>query len=374
MAACGGGEPAKAPVAAPKVTEKHAELELPSAKHPSTIDASDAPRVTVAHGAVTIEGKAVGSLPDKIERIDGLFEALKVRREAWKGAHPGKDFPGVVLLAIDRAASLAGVKSAFQTAAFSGYPNISFVVRGPDGHEGRVSVDAQVPGPPHDGPVERALLWVSADGDKRLVHIFDDKGALGMVTETSPAELDAKITSLWPKIGIHRAASDRKFDQAVVYASDISYSALVETIDALHGADRNFTVGSSTDRVPAINVTFSVGKPPESGDAPFVGEGVNGRVPPEIIQRVVRGRFAEMRKCYEAGLARDKHLTGKVSVKFEIGPKGKVTNAGAHESTTMPDQAVVQCVVKEFTALVFPEPSGGKVIVVYPINFTPEDD
>ena len=46
----------------------------------------------------------------------------------WKQLHPGKDFPGVVILQIDQDVKAVVVKSVFQTAAFSGYPNVSFMV------------------------------------------------------------------------------------------------------------------------------------------------------------------------------------------------------------------------------------------------------
>ena len=46
----------------------------------------------------------------------------------WKQLHPGKDFPGVVVLQVDQDVPAVVVKSCFQTAAFAGYPNVSFMV------------------------------------------------------------------------------------------------------------------------------------------------------------------------------------------------------------------------------------------------------
>jgi hypothetical protein len=46
----------------------------------------------------------------------------------WKQLHPGKEFPGVVVLQIDQDVTAVVVKSVFQTAAFAGYPNVSFMV------------------------------------------------------------------------------------------------------------------------------------------------------------------------------------------------------------------------------------------------------
>jgi hypothetical protein len=63
-----------------------------------------------------------------MQRIDELFNILKSKRELWKQTHPTKEFPGVVLLQIDQNIKAVIVKSVFQTAAFAGFPNVSFMV------------------------------------------------------------------------------------------------------------------------------------------------------------------------------------------------------------------------------------------------------
>ena len=63
-----------------------------------------------------------------MQRIDELFNILKAKRELWKQTHPTKDFPGVVMLQIDQDVKAVIVKSVFQTAAFAGFPNVSFMV------------------------------------------------------------------------------------------------------------------------------------------------------------------------------------------------------------------------------------------------------
>jgi hypothetical protein len=97
---------------------------------------------------------------------------------------------------------------------------------------------------------------------------------------------------------------------------------------------------------------------------------VSGRLPPEIIQRVVRQHMGELRRCYEAGLRRDPKLTGTVRVKFVIDRSGSVSTA-AEADSTLPDHEVGRCMVRTFYTLRFPEPDGGIVVVVYPINLNP---
>ncbi len=98
---------------------------------------------------------------------------------------------------------------------------------------------------------------------------------------------------------------------------------------------------------------------------------VNGRLPPEVIQRIVRQNFGRFRLCYENGLRQNAQLQGRISVRFQIGRDGAVTQA-ADGGSTLPDQAVVACVARAFLGLSFPQPEGGIVTVVYPIDFAPD--
>ncbi|WP_433931424.1 AgmX/PglI C-terminal domain-containing protein [Sorangium cellulosum] len=97
---------------------------------------------------------------------------------------------------------------------------------------------------------------------------------------------------------------------------------------------------------------------------------VSGRLPPEVVQRIVRQSFGRFRLCYEEGLGRYPRLQGRVTVHFTIDPSGAVVNA-RHGSFDLPDAAVVSCVVRAFPALSFPAPEGGSVDVVYPLHFAP---
>ncbi|MBK8214634.1 MAG: AgmX/PglI C-terminal domain-containing protein [Myxococcales bacterium] len=100
----------------------------------------------------------------------------------------------------------------------------------------------------------------------------------------------------------------------------------------------------------------------------------HGRIEPVVIQRVARASFGSFTRCYEAGLARDPKLQGRVSTKFVIELDGSVSQAAVGAATTLPDKAVVSCVVEVFGRLRFPRPEGGIVDVVYPLSFSPEVD
>ncbi|WP_437989659.1 AgmX/PglI C-terminal domain-containing protein [Sorangium sp. So ce145] len=97
---------------------------------------------------------------------------------------------------------------------------------------------------------------------------------------------------------------------------------------------------------------------------------VSGRLPPEVIQRIVRQSFGRFRLCYERGLQRDAGLQGRVIVRFTIDPRGALVNA-RDGGSDLPDSASVSCVVRAFRDLTFPAPEGGSVDVVYPLLFSP---
>ena len=98
---------------------------------------------------------------------------------------------------------------------------------------------------------------------------------------------------------------------------------------------------------------------------------VNGRLPPEVIQGVVREYFRRSRACHESALRDHPDLNGFVTVKFVIQRDGSVAAASDHDST-LTDHAVVQCFVDAFGQMSFPAPEGGIVTVVYPIELAPE--
>jgi hypothetical protein len=94
---------------------------------------------------------------------------------------------------------------------------------------------------------------------------------------------------------------------------------------------------------------------------------VGGRLPPEVVRRVVRQSLPRLRACYEKGIARDATLKGTVPIAFTIGPDGAIGNVRA-EGGTLVDKDLRACLVGVFGGLSFPEPEGGSVLVSYPLE------
>jgi biopolymer transport protein ExbD len=108
------------------------DVNVPPAENAETM--IDAPMVTVHNGQVLVDGAFAGSARaieelGRMERIEPLFNVLRAKRELWAQLQPKARFPGACVLAIDGSTPAVVVKSVFQTAAFAGYPNVSFLVK-----------------------------------------------------------------------------------------------------------------------------------------------------------------------------------------------------------------------------------------------------
>ena len=106
-------------------------VKLPKAENVD--DIVDAPMVAVNGNQILVDGQLAGSTRSieelgRLQKIDELFNMLKAKRELWKQVQPNKPFPGVCILQVDQDVPALVVKSVFQTAAYAGYPNVSFMV------------------------------------------------------------------------------------------------------------------------------------------------------------------------------------------------------------------------------------------------------
>jgi hypothetical protein len=131
-----------------------------------------------------------------------------------------------------------------------------------------------------------------------------------------------------------------------------------------HGPGSDQGIGDGRGRPPRQHVVRS----PRVVEATVE---VNGRIPREVIQRVVHENFGRFRLCYENGLRGNPALQGRVVVKFTIDRTGAVAMS-ADGGSDLADAKVARCVVRGFGNLSFPPPGGGMVTVVYPVVLSPE--
>jgi hypothetical protein len=370
-------------------------LGLPTAQNAAPLAEGAVPVVSVLGSSVTVDGVVVGDASvivtsGRLQRIDGLFESLKAKRATWKAANAGKPFPGVVLLGFEKVAPAVLVKSVFQTAAFAGFPNAGFAVRGTSGAVGRLDVDAIVPAPPPAPPPPSSRLIVSVAHGK-LTLVWHKEGAVVATTDVASIAdpklfdlLAGRLEKEWPRYATHTGSTDQAIDQAILdVPDDFDYAHLIAIVDTIQGVRRELDLGGLVGKVSALNVSLSVAKEPVADPDPPAAHPSNrvegtrtghGTLPPEVIQRVVRQNFRRFEVCYDKGLARNGALAGRFAAKFVIAQDGTVKDVFEADGPSFPDSEVVACLVSEFARLVFPRPEGGVVTVVYPINFKQDDD
>jgi len=87
------------------------------------------------------------------------------------------------------------------------------------------------------------------------------------------------------------------------------------------------------------------------------------------IARVVRKRSHSLRSCYERYRRKFPKARGKISARWTVGLRGKVSKVAIVKNTVAP--AVGKCVGKVIMRMRFARPEGGKCVVQWPFKFAP---
>ncbi len=123
---------------------------------------------------------------------------------------------------------------------------------------------------------------------------------------------------------------------------------------------------------PSADPLASGKSDPRPGIAVLTSE-KDGGPPPgmdrDIIRRLIRGKMAAIKACYEAGLARDAKLHGRVEVEFAIAPNGETT-VRKTTSDLKNGGDVEKCIGKVVASLAFPQ-TAEQIIVTYPFVLEP---
>lgn len=96
---------------------------------------------------------------------------------------------------------------------------------------------------------------------------------------------------------------------------------------------------------------------------------VSGRLSPEAIRSTVREHYPAFGKCYDT--LPPPLAPAEVEMRFTIGSDGTVKEGSIDAKNAKP---LGPCVEAAMFAMVFPEPLGGNVTVVYPLKFAPRSD
>lgn len=111
-------------------------------------------------------------------------------------------------------------------------------------------------------------------------------------------------------------------------------------------------------RPPPSNPTISPSQPV-----------VVGAMDKDVLRRVILRNRNRFKYCYQRQLATNPNLQGKVVTRFVIGPDGNVATV-QDAGSTLSDSTVIACVHRTFKTMMFPQPTGGGVVIVtYPLVF-----
>jgi hypothetical protein len=102
------------------------------------------------------------------------------------------------------------------------------------------------------------------------------------------------------------------------------------------------------------------------------GAPTRGKLPKAVVDERLKAAGPAIQACYERGLKTKPTLRGNVDIDFVVAPDGKVAHASAGSGEgALDDAATVDCILGEIRKLTFPEPSGGRVFLNYPLHFEP---
>ena len=149
----------------------------------------------------------------------------------------------------------------------------------------RIDANANVPGPatepppctdPSGAPCKpEARLHVQTTDPTKFLLVWKE-GATVVRTAEVPREasrtkigkdgktivsfpaLAARMNEEWKTSGVHRDATDKQFDKAVVHAgNDMPYGEIVAVMDAVSQPKRQFGAGGHTAQAAAFEMTFA---------------------------------------------------------------------------------------------------------------------
>ncbi|MBI5535640.1 MAG: AgmX/PglI C-terminal domain-containing protein [Deltaproteobacteria bacterium] len=300
-------------------------------------------------------------------KLDSEAGCTELMREATKHINTYAD----LLVAVDSSvpfSRMSCLSAAWQKLSASGPESRArphWVVKDPVGPTTKLA-------PPFDkmisglGATRERDRFSSTRPTVRHVHVAKARLTLARAAGEEPARKEGDLAAQRAWL---RTMVDGSMELSLTAEPDLPASAILPIV-ADH---RGVAIGAATTSEIPPELEAPPEPPPttSSKDSSIRGGAmtVSGRLPPEVIQKIVRQQNPRLRQCYEQGLARNPNLQGRVSIRFVIDREGKVANVG-NGGSDLPDDKVVQCVVKAFYKMQFPQPEGGIVTVIYPIVFT----
>lgn len=218
-----------------------------------------------------------------------------------------------------------------------------------------------------DRAKDRAKV-AAAVRQKTFLHVLGSKGG------GPGGELDTL------RAGAHRAALDSAFDAAGGVTTDRSGTGGAFAASGPSAVDGEGGTGKykgltsedtgggriATTQVKTENkADREVQIKANVGSGSISGQEGTGQIDRNSVTAVFSRRKSAIKSCYERALKTNPNLKGKVTIKFTIGPAGRITDISVAQNTTG-DAGVGECIIGKVRAWRFEPPSGGSVTFSYP--------
>jgi hypothetical protein len=347
--------------------------------------------IVIDDKGIFLGGERLGSPPeDKIWKVEALFAKLGERREQWKAAHPKEKLPDAMTIELGPTVTCQAAMSAFQSAAFSGYPGLTL-------KQGTTTLEVPclVPGMPG---VDRALA-PDLGQDGFLSFQPDDKvefrpGRCGGAYDVGPAASIPGTVKEWCAGG-----GDCLRTLRVGCAVGVLMSTVLPALAEVRRGSAKMVLGTSgnggcfpgegpaTDRALALaskkttiaGIEVSAAPRPElppppgmklpSGKLEHGAVTATGGITSDEVIAAMKPRFEKFQRCYGPGLLRNPNVQGTVAVHLDVGKRGAVM-AVSDGGSDMLDVDVRECVLAAASAVSFTA-KGAIGRVSYPLIMAP---
>lgn len=246
---------------------------------------------------------------------------------------------------------------------------------------GRTSGEQAKLPPPFDqmGPSLSGIETELTDGSpsRELPHVHVEKDAVTLLAGGEPERRQGDLTALQTWVG--QAARDGMHLSASPDAAPSRVMAFAQLASQGRPVERGFRSPEQVAEWKAVIASIgTVGIPSGGGGPPRQKQPVrletlrvNGRLPAEVVRRIIQRNVPRLRACYEAALNRNTKLAGKLTVRLTIDRRGAVAEA-SDAGNDVRDAQLVGCVLDSFRKMKFPEPAEGTVVVTVPVSFGAE--
>ncbi|MCB9702185.1 MAG: AgmX/PglI C-terminal domain-containing protein [Myxococcales bacterium] len=345
------------PIAAP-IPPRSAHVTLPRDFPPAAVDQM---RGVLEEASEAAAGEPLAFIADAELAFPALGEALELARGV------GFERCGLVVKTAPDAYGMIPLRIGGDAAAGGGEGELHVILQA-DGY--RLTVGLPLAGEPDAAPPRATIPRKEEGGKLYKVSLWDTEALAAKAGELLARTPTRRVT-------VMADPSVRVDDLAVTLAAlrgpecgaaDDPGCRVAEVILAPKIASSPpGTIGTAKLDVGSIG-HIGRGGGPAPGSAPAPMPTVEGQLDRDIVRRIVRAHMKEIRACFDAALARDSALSGRISVDFVIRGDGDVKSATIGEGD-ITDAALGACMTKAVKRWRFPKSrDGGEVQVSYPFE------